>query len=142
MQRSPIPRFFGKLENLVSGKQLTIARIQQIRELRCHTRCTCSQCLTLRRFLVRKYHVEDYIERMTPEMAQEELALRLVYEVVFDIISLRDVTDGSWLNRRLRNFGHHKRMLHLWAKARCKPFVMYPWISPPLHHCPITICCK
>lgn len=114
-------RIVGKAEQLICGKQLTLVHIQQIREMRCHGSCKCHRCMSLQRFLLKKYHIEDYIERMTPAMAQRELALRLVYEVVFDHISLRDVTDGTWLNRRLRNHGHHKRMINLWAKARREP---------------------
>jgi hypothetical protein len=85
----------------------------------------------MQRFMVRRYHIEDCVEKMTVHMAQEELALRLLYEVVFGFIAAADVTEGRWLQRRLRNYGHHKRMLNLWSKAKCQP-LPFPWICPPV----------
>jgi len=57
---------------------------------------------------------------MTPEMAQDELAMRLAYEFLFDIIPLEYLENENqhWLEPHLRNNGHTHRMKMPWSKAR------------------------
>ena len=70
----------------------------------------CSQCSKLNKSLCKNYHNKDFD-------AVDELVSRLVYETVFDIISINDVRDGKWLDPRLRDEGHHYWMVGLVGNA-------------------------
>ena len=88
----------------------------------------CRECNTLRSKLVKQYHMHgDNINRMTPLQAQDELALRLVYEVIYDIIPFANLESGYWMSRTLRDNGHTRRMRNLVRKARRSPS-KYPWL--------------
>lgn len=80
--------------------------------------------------MCRVYHIHSDVKKMTPEMAQEELARRLLFEITFDIIPPAVVFNGEWLDQRLRNFGHSERMRRLWTKAK-RAELRYTWITPP-----------
>ena len=92
----------------------------------------CSQCTQLRRKMCSAYHVHER-ERLTSGTAHNEIALRLVYEYVFDIITIDDIEKGRWLHPSLRDEGHHKRMQVLYRKARRtmleKTQSSYDWIG-------------
>ena len=70
----------------------------------------CRRCSKLNKSLCRNYHNNDFD-------AVDELVSRLVYETVFDMISISDVRDGKWLDPRLRDSGHHYWMVRLVKRA-------------------------
>jgi len=80
--------------------------------------------------LCKHYHMHSDVKKMTPELAQEELARRLIFEISFDLIPIEYVLEGKWLDRRLRNIGHTERMRRLWTKAKRSP-IQYSWITMP-----------
>lgn len=84
-------------------------------------------CMRLRGAMCRCYH----IGAKTPAEAQDELAMRLAFEVVFGIVSEAAVASGKWLDRRLRDRGHCQYMAHLWFLASCAP-MRYRWIPTPI----------
>ena len=79
----------------------------------------CYACTQLARMLCRKYHMfgSTCAYTMTPDMAKEELASRLAYEVMFGIVTVEQVLTGKWLSFRLRDKGHTERMRRLWTRA-------------------------
>lgn len=94
-----------------------------------HSGCRCASCSALFEELKAKYHINDYIELMTPEEAAMELAARLVFESIYGFISLDHVSKGTWI----RSGGHGLRLELLWAKA--KPAASnFPFIGAPSTH--------
>lgn len=66
--------------------------------------------------------------------AYDELALRLLYEYVFDIVPIRSFNDkNQWFNPTLRDKGHHKRISLLMSKIRSTNdytrFNRYKWLT-------------
>ncbi len=89
-----------------------LATVKKNAMARCKGKCayrgtgkySCSGCSRLNKSMCRAYHTVD---------AVDELVSRLVYEVIFGIISINDVAQGRWLDRRLRDPGHHYWMVRL-----------------------------
>lgn len=77
--------------------------------------------------MCRDYHIHPNIKKMTPSMAQDELALRLLFEMTFEIIPIDSVFQGGWLDVNLRDVGHTERMRRLWTRAKKAP-LCYTWI--------------
>jgi hypothetical protein len=71
------------------------------------------------------------VHKMTPAMAQRELAGRLAFEVMFGIIPVEAILSGHWLDRRMRDMGHTERLVRLWYKAS-ESTLKYAWITRPL----------
>ena len=53
---------------------------------------------------------------MNVEETQDELALRIIYELMFDIIPIACISDSSWFKSSLRDSGHHRRMTLLFKR--------------------------
>lgn len=73
----------------------------------------CPSCCNVRKHLCNQYH----IAKKSP---LHELVLRLVYEYLFDIISLEDIKTHKWLDNRLRDPGHTLRLRICYSKAKKK----------------------
>lgn len=75
---------------------------------------------------------------MSHDEVMDELALRLIYEVVFDIIPLKCLENATWMDPTLRDPGHHRRMQLL--LKQCSKYggidSKYPWIvcKLPFNH--------
>ena len=65
---------------------------------------------------------------MTEEEAVDEIALRLAYEFIFDIIPKECFEKSTWMDSTLRDEGHHKRMCILIKRCN-NSFIKYPWIQ-------------
>lgn len=88
-------------------------KLKKMKNSICSGRCcfkgtgkfACKKCRVIKHVMCRNYHnLSDPLE---------ELIGRLVYEYMFDIISLDDIEYGHWLHRDLRDAGHHLRMVKL-----------------------------
>ena len=94
----------------------------------------CGPCTSLLNNMCRKYHLADNIDHMTPEMALDELALRLNFEYVFHRMQATHLRDGTWLHPNLRSEGHTVRMVNLWERAQQgnkELLRKYRWLAPP-----------
>ena len=89
-----------------------------------------SQMSQLKKTLWQQYHIKDDVKKMTTCMAQDEIALRLIYEIIFNKVPIECVSNGTWLSRDIRDDGHTQRMRRLWGKASKAP-LKYPWIAEP-----------
>ena len=103
---------YGKLQNLKTKK---------INACKCKigNKFTCSACRRLRQKLVKGYHIlTPNIEKkgnkpMVANAAANELSARILYEYLFDIITLEHIKDGTWKCDTLRDKGHQMRMMKL-----------------------------
>lgn len=75
----------------------------------------CASCSNVRKHLCDQYHNTN-----TKKSPINELVLRLVYEYLFDIISLEDIKTHRWLDNRLRDPGHTLRLRICYSKAKKK----------------------
>jgi hypothetical protein len=81
----------------------------------------CKPCRSLMAIICRRYH--------RPELsAADEIAMRLAYEVLFNIVPFKAVEDGSWTAARHRDAGHTTRMRILRSRASARDMSAYPWI--------------
>lgn len=91
----------------------------------------CDNCFHLHHAFVSKYHlIRAHPKDMTVELAQKEIAFRLVYECMFGIVSPYEISNGTWLNRSLRDYGHTKRLFLLCKRVQHVP-MKYRWITLP-----------
>lgn len=81
----------------------------------------CKECRSLMAVICRRYHRHEL-------SAADEIAMRLAYEVLFDILPFKAVEDGSWIAARHRDVGHTMRMRILSSRARAYDMSAYPWI--------------
>lgn len=99
-------------------------------------RCTmgnmCKGCRSLSAVMCRRYHASHggNAGKRSAAVSVDELAMRLAYEVIFDIIPIKSLEDGTWLDARYRDSGHTMRMRIVWSRARSQ-VSKYPWISVP-----------
>ena len=70
---------------------------------------------------------DNQIQKMSQEEVEDELVLRLVYEFIFDIISLDSIIQKKWMDSSLRDKGHHNRMCLL--VKYCKNIQKYSWLK-------------
>jgi hypothetical protein len=111
----------NKLTTLV-GMKCIILYIQNYREkVVCCVkdgRCglSCFRCINFRRIMCKTYHTETYTDMLSRSEAACELKRRLIYEVLFGMIRMSDLEDGSWMEDRWHE-GHGKRLHILWRKA-------------------------
>ena len=76
---------------------------------------------------------------MSREEAFEELALRVLYEVVFDIIPIGSLSDTSWMfASNQRDIGHNRRIelltsriIKLSSISEEDGCLKYPWLKIP-----------
>lgn len=73
----------------------------------------CKSCSTIRKHMCNQYHNSQ-------KSPLHELVLRLVYEYLFDIISLEDIKTHRWLDNRLRDPGHTLRLRICYSKVKKK----------------------
>jgi hypothetical protein len=89
----------------------------------------CYPCKMLKVDICKAYHRKDKIQQMTCDEAADELALRIVYEYIFDIIpSLEYLENEKWLDSSLRDNGHHRRIVLLYKRS--KNSTKYKWLWP------------
>lgn len=74
----------------------------------------CWRCQRLRKKMCRWYHGSD----SNPRSVYEELHGRLLFEYVFDKISMDDLRNGTWKDPCKRDQGHHLRIAKLCKKAK------------------------
>lgn len=91
------------LDEIIYLKELMTKRLcrGKCKSQRCGHKAHCSNCNTIKRYLWRAYH--NYKD------PRHEVVARIMYEYLFDFISLRDIK-GDWLNDSLRDWGHDKRI--------------------------------
>lgn len=87
----------------------------------CDKHRMCGGCERLKAVLCRKYH------GIAPT---EELAARLAFEVLFDIVPVKAVENGTWMDARYRDNGHTGRVHHLWRTCKGTA-TSYKWITAP-----------
>lgn len=95
---------------------------QQIVGYHCTKNSLCTECRALSAMMCRRYHNCSYVD---------ELAQRLAYEVIFDMIPISAIEDGSWLDSRFRDSGHTTRMRIIWHRSGGSASKHYPWITYP-----------
>ena len=61
--------------------------------------------------LVKNYHLQDWI--CDPKLAVDELSLRILCDVVQDRMKLQQAYTGKWLNKGIRDYNHHMRIILL-----------------------------
>lgn len=111
-----------------------VSTLQQLYQLRCcrlerctcrtNTRFECWPCRRLRQKMCQAYHAAD--------SAAVELAGRIAYEVVFDMLDVRTVDTGLWLNTQYRCDHGHTVRLQLLAKrvmAKQKDSRVCAWLN-------------
>lgn len=137
------PAALAQAESISSLKHQRVVRETQI--CHCPSRCAlsslanrvgwqCAPCTSLLGNMCREYHLADNIDHMTPEMALDELALRLNFEYVFHRMQATHLRDGTWLHPNLRSEGHTVRMVNLWERAQQgneELLRKYKWLAPP-----------
>jgi hypothetical protein len=92
----------------------------------CHGRCCnkgtskyeCKRCKGCKRALCNRYHKFDD--------PADELAARIIYEYIFDFITLDDIASGQCLRPELRDSGHQERLKRLYKRARPSK---YEWMK-------------
>lgn len=72
--------------------------------------------------LCNKYHIQKQLKNHF--LAVDELAFRLVYEVLTHKISYETVVSGRWSHPTLRDNGHHIRIKKLQCYIRKSPIAM------------------
>jgi hypothetical protein len=87
----------------------------------CDKQRPCRECEKLRGLLCKKYHMTD---------PAQEIAARLAFEGLFDMIPVQAIENGSWMDNRYRDAGHTMRMRILWRKAKGASD-KYKWITAP-----------
>jgi hypothetical protein len=87
----------------------------------CDKQRPCRKCEKLRGILCKKYHKTD---------PAQELAARLAFEGLFDMIPVQAIENGRWMDDRYRDAGHTLRMRILWRKAKGATD-QYKWITAP-----------
>lgn len=104
-----------ELENIKSIKNKYIclgAGCRSQNKLHIH-KYYCDNCNYIRRILCNAYHTC----KRSPLL---ELLSRLLYEYMFDIISLEDIRSKRWLNVSLRDPGHTLRLKICYSRAKKK----------------------
>lgn len=94
--------------------------------------CKCKGCMHLRYKMCDGYHQKkgEYWD-ITPLEAQTEIAMRIVYEVVFGFRPLKHVTHGVWLNqcgKTKKSSRHHRRVKDLMTIAMKDDTWYYPFL--------------
>lgn len=92
----------------------------------------CGPCRRLGKALCKKYHIltlQKETSNEAPRLAAQEIAARLTYEYVFDILDEETLDNGRWMERGLRDAGHTTRMQLLCKYA--KQYVNVGGISEP-----------
>lgn len=123
------------IQSPVAFRQLPELRTRHICRLpsKCDKRCPCGSCARMHRKLCRRYHTGcSDVRLMCPYQAQDELAMRLAFEVMFGFIRAEHLEEGAWLGRSLRNEGHTKRMRFLYARSLAAPKMAYAWLTKPV----------
>ena len=125
------------LEYLAPANLLTFTSVYDLEDIKylknthfCNGHCKCkrtskwlcSKCKELNKLLCRSYHSVSPFE---------ELILRVVYEYMFDMLSLHDIKTGNWMGVCNRDTGHYERIRRLVKRvppsrlAACKWLVCY-----------------
>ena len=81
----------------------------------------CKNCRKINQRMCKNYHLltkelESYAPKsVIVQTAAQELFLRLLYEYMFDIISIHEIAHGEWKSKQnIRDEGHQKRMMKLY----------------------------
>jgi hypothetical protein len=83
---------------------------------------SCRKCTQVRKSLCRRYH--------NLPSPKEELVARLVYEYMFDVLTLCDIATGNWMDHSIRDIGHHTRMTKLIRQVGVNS-VACSWLPKP-----------
>jgi hypothetical protein len=78
----------------------------------CRGKFLCKKCKKIQSHLLKSYHSATSYE--------EELATRLLYECLFNFITLHDIQTGSWKYPCGRDHGHHLRITKIADKCCIK----------------------
>jgi len=121
------------LATLKSAEDLKKLKLYRINHV-CNGKCGiyhCHPCRNLKKAMCRTYHIydtaADNISRVMS--AQNEIAMRLVYEYMFDMISIDHITSGAWRNSiPTPSDGHAFRIFKLSKIARRQPS-QFNWLS-------------
>jgi len=102
------PAALVSLKSVADLARLKMCKDQHICKGRCIYRGTgkfpCKNCGKLKQKMCRNYHGLE---------TEEELVSRLVYEYLFGMISIDNLLSNSWMDKSLRDCGHHERMRRL-----------------------------
>lgn len=79
----------------------------------------CKKCKKIQSHLLKSYHCSNSYE--------EELATRLLYEYLFQFISLSDIQSGNWKFPCGRDAGHHLRIVKIASKCRVND-ITFLWV--------------
>lgn len=90
---------------------------KQLCECKPH-RHLCKKCKKIQSHLLKSYHSSNSYE--------EELATRLLYEFLFQFISLNDIKSGTWKFPCIRDHGHHLRIVKIANKCRIHDITFLP----------------
>lgn len=123
------------LQHLSASNLVTLNSVYELEDIKyikntilCKGRCRscntskwfCSKCNKLNKLLCRSYHNQS---------AFEELIVRLVYEYMFDMLTLDDIMSGRWLEICKRDFGHHERIQRLIARVPPNRLATCRWLA-------------
>ena len=101
-----------------------------------HRGWECTQCKKINRRVSSMYHILPK-GKGNKDLAADELALRIAYELLFDILSIEDIITGDWSGSGKRNVSHQIRILSLIDCVNTPDYqTKYVWLEkgfPPLH---------
>lgn len=122
------------LEQLTPSNLVTLSSIYDLEDIKsfkndhlCKGRCKCkntskwfcSKCGVLNKLLCRSYHgVTDF----------DELIIRIVYEYMFDIITLDDIANEKWMGMCNRDSGHCERIKRLVSRVPPSRLATCKWL--------------
>lgn len=100
--------------NIIHFSLLDIQRLLLLktRLCTCRGKFLCKKCKKIQSHLLKTYHSAQSFE--------EELATRLLYEYLFQFITLHDIKTGDWKYPCGRDHGHHLRITNIADKCCLK----------------------
>jgi len=119
------------LMNISSVDGIKALKLYRVRHMcrGCGMYC-CRPCRNLKKAMCRAYHIFEEKSMDKKKMAvaaQDEIAMRLVYEYLFDMIHIEDISTGAWKEFK-GDDGHVFRIKKLLKYAKLQPSE-YDWLE-------------
>jgi hypothetical protein len=116
------PRNFADSDFIYTLEDIKFIKDNIICNGRCCNKRTskyeCKRCKATKRALCNYYHKYDD--------PADELAARIIYEYIFDFITIDDIASGKCMHPELRDIGHQERLKRLYKRARPSK---YEWLK-------------
>lgn len=133
---------FAKLMQRVSTehlrKVLTSDALRDIKTYKTEHVCTrpknclhhrrCRPCRRLNHMMCASYHLYDACATSDPWKARDELALRIMYEYMFDRITYEDLRRKRWGDSKDMDRGHVARIRLLVIASDAVEAAVYAWL--------------